>query len=208
MPGLLIDELTRHTVSYTEGADVGKLIYSMLTSLDGYVADRSGDFSWAQPDEEVLAAVNEWTAPIGTYLYGRRMYELMTVWENDPDLRASSPGSADFADIWMAADKVIYSSTLTSVTTSRTKLLSVFDPEGVRSLKRDSEQDLDISGPTLAAEAFRHGLVDEVRLIVCPVIIGGGLPAFPGVRADLRLIDTQSFTGGVAVAHYAVKGAE
>ena len=177
----------------------------MLTSLDGYVADRAGDFSWAQPDEEVLAAVNDWTAPIGTYLYGRTMYELMEVWENDPDLRSSSPGSADFADIWMAADKVVYSTTLTSVATSRTKLLSTFDPEGVRSLKRTSEQDVDISGPTIAAEAFWHRLVDEVRLIVCPVVIGGGLSAFPGVRADLSLIDTQSFTVGVTAAHYAVK---
>lgn len=183
---------------------MGRLIYSMLTSLDGFVADEAGDFGWAEPDEEVLEAVNEWTAPIGTYLYGRRMYELMTVWETDPAVRGWSAGSATFADIWTAADKIVYSRTRPDVPTSRTKLIREFDPDAIRALKGESDSDIDISGPTLAGEAFRHGLVDEVHLLIQPVLIGAGLPVFRGPRVDLHLVGERRFSSGTVALHYEV----
>lgn len=186
---------------------MGKLIYSMITSADGYVADDGGEFAtWARPDEEVLAAVNEQTAQVGTYLYGRRMYQMMSVWETDPALAAGSPGSADFARIWQAADKVVYSTTLTEAPTANTRLERSFDPAAVQTLKDAADGDLTVDGPTLAAAALAHDLVDEVIVYVCPVSLGGGLAFWPRRRLDLRLLGEQRFAGGVVELRYAVVG--
>lgn len=186
---------------------MARLIYSMITSVDGYVADADGEFaSWARPDEEVLAAVNAQTAQVGTYLYGRRMYDMMSVWETDPAVAAQSPGSEDFARLWQSADKVVYSTTLTQVHTARTQVLSSFDPEQVRRLKETSQHDLTVDGPTLAATALAYGLVDEINLFVCPVSLGGGLAFLPQQRLDLRLLGEQRFSAGTVHLRYAVVG--
>lgn len=187
---------------------MGRLVYSMITSLDGYVADAGGRFEWAVPDEEVLEAINADTEGYGTYLYGRRMYEMMEVWETDPAAAAQSPRSAGFARLWTAAQKVVYSTTLPAVVTERTRLERRFDPEGVRRLKESAGADLTVDGPTLAAHALRAGLVDEVRVLVCPVVLGGGLGFWPdGVRLDLRLRDEQRFANGMVQLGYDVLGA-
>ena len=183
---------------------MGTLIYSMIVSVDGYVTDEQGNFDWAVPDEEVLDAINQDMAKVGTHLYGRRMYEMMRGWETDPAIAAQSPHSEDFAGIWRTADKVVYSTTLPEVDTARTRLERRFDPTEVRRLKADAEGDLTIDGPTIAAEALRHGLVDEVRLLVCPVVVGGGLPVFPQFRAQLGLRDVQRFSNGMVQLYYAV----
>ncbi|MGC0274330.1 dihydrofolate reductase family protein [Pseudactinotalea sp. Z1739] len=185
---------------------MARLIYSMITSLDGYVADADGDFgSWAQPDEEVLAALNDDIARVGTYLYGRRMYELMAVWESDPSLTADSPASEDFARLWQQADKVVYSTTLTQPVTERTRVHGVFDPEQVRTLKETSSADLSIDGPTLASAGLEHGLVDEIAMYICPVSLGGGLAFLPRQRLDLRLLEQRRFGNGVVRLRYAVR---
>ena len=183
---------------------MAKLIYLMLASLDGYAADEGGDFGWARPDEEVHGFVNELTRPIGTHLYGRRMYEVMTAWESD-DLIAGEPDSIqEFAEIWRPAEKIVYSRTLQDVSTQRTRIERDFDPEAVRLLKRDSEADLGIGGPSLAREAFRAGLVDECHLFLAPVIVGGGLRALPeGVRIDLELLGERRFPNGFVHLRYA-----
>lgn len=184
---------------------MGNLIYSMITSLDGYVADEAGEFaSWAQPDEEALAAVNDQVSQVGTYLYGRRMYETMAVWETDPAVAAQSPGSQDFARLWQAADKVVYSGTLPQVSTARTELRREFDPAHVAALKASGTADLTVDGPTLAAEALRHGLVDEVSMLICPIVLGGGHAFLPRQRMDLRLTGEQRFGSGVVHLTYAV----
>ena len=183
---------------------MGKLIYSMIASLDGYVADRDGDFTWAQPDEEVLEDVNRDIAGVSTYLYGRKMYEMMRVWETDPAVAGQSPQSEDFARIWSTADKVVYSTTLPEVDTTRTQLERRFDPDKVRRLKSRTEGDLTVDGPTLAAHAFRHQLVDEVHVLLCPVIVGGGLAMFPDSRVNLRCRDTKTFSSGMVRIHYSV----
>jgi dihydrofolate reductase len=182
---------------------VGKLIYSVIASLDGYIADETGDFSWAMPDAEVHQYANDELAGIAVHLYGRRMYELMTPWENDPELAASAPQTAEFARAWQDADKVVYSSTLDEASTQRTRVERHFDPEDVRRLKDESDGDLLIGGPTLAAYALRAGLVDEVSQVLLPIVIGGGLAVFPnGLGLDLELIGEQRFTGGaVALRH-------
>ena len=186
---------------------MGKLTYSMITSLDGYVADNSGEFaSWARPDEEVLAAVNARTR-VGTYLYGRRMYETMAVWDSDSfvtRVTAESPSSAEFARLWQAADKVVYSTTLEQVSTQRTELRREFDPARVADLKASAGADLTIDGPTLAAQALRHGLVDEISMLICPIVLGGGLAFLPGQRLNLRLTGEQRFGNGVVHLTYAV----
>jgi len=185
---------------------VAKLIYAALASLDGYVEDEDGDFMWAAPDEEVHAFVNDLERSIGTYLYGRRMYETMMVWETDPSLSADSAVAGDYAGIWQAADKVVYSRTLESAPTARTRIESEFDSDSVRAMKDAAESDLSIGGSHLAAEAFRAGLVDEFHLFVVPIIVGGGKRALPSdVRLELELLGEKPFTAGVAQLHYRVR---
>lgn len=184
---------------------MGRLIYSMILSLDGYVADSGGDFGWAEPDEEVLEAVNADTGEIGTYLYGRKIYELMQVWETDPAMLEYTPESTRFARLWQAADKHVYSTTLEQVVTQRTTLHRSFDPVQVAELKATASGDLTVDGPTLAAHALRAGLVDEVRMLVCPVSIGGGLRFLPeNLRLDLELRRERAFTSGVVQLDYHV----
>jgi dihydrofolate reductase len=183
---------------------MAQLIYSAIASLDGYVADDAGRFDWAVPDDEVHAFVNDTERPIGTYLYGRRMYEVMRGWET-MDTPEQSVGR-DFAELWRAADKVVYSTTLEAVSTARTRLERTFDPAAVRQLKATAGRDLSIGGPHLAAEALRAGLVDEVRLWLTPVVVGGGTRALPdGVRARLALLDERRFGNGFVHLHYRVR---
>jgi dihydrofolate reductase len=182
---------------------MGRLIYSAIASLDGYTVDAEGRFDWAAPDEEVHDFVNDLERPVGTYLYGRRMYETMAVWETDPGLAEHSPVTRDFAQIWRAADKIVYSSTLDEVVTEQTRIERAFDPAEVRRLKESTDADLSIGGPTLAAHAIRAGLVDEWRLLVTPIIVGGGLGWLPdGVRVSLELVDERRFAGGVTFLRY------
>jgi len=185
---------------------MAKLIYAAITSLDGYVADTDGNFDWAAPDEEVHRFVNELERPVGTYLYGRRMYEVMAYWERPPtDQR---PVSEDFARIWQAADKIVYSRTLRAVTTAKTRIEPDFDPEAVRQLKAAAERDLSVGGPGLAAEALAAGLVDEVHLFLTPILVGGGTRALPeNLRVELELLDERRFAGGVVHLHYRTLGA-
>jgi dihydrofolate reductase len=176
------------------------LVYSVIASLDGYTADAEGKFDWAEPDEEVFAFVNDQERGIGTYLYGRRMYETMLGWETVP-LDGQSEAFGDFAAIWRAADKVVYSTTLKDAPTARTRVERRFDPEAVRALKQRG--DVSVGGPGLAASAIRAGLVDEYRWLVVPVLVGGGTPVFPaGVRAGLDLVEQRRFGGGVAYLRY------
>src|SRR5919112_2031569 len=149
---------------------MAKLIYSAITSLDGYIADQDGNFDWAVPDEEVLAFVNDLERPVGTYLYGRRMYELMVGWETDPSAAEQSPRSRDFAEIWQAADKIVYSRSLETASTSRTRIERDFDPEAVGHIKASAGPDISVSDPNLAAHAFRAGLVEECHLFLTPIV--------------------------------------
>jgi len=153
---------------------MARLIYSVIASLDGYIADEDGNFDWAAPDEEVHSFFNTLERPVGTYLYGRRMYEVMRAWEHPEAFADRSPVMLDFASIWQAAGKVVYSRTLETVDTTRTRIERDFDPEAVRRLKASAERDLTVGGPHLAAEAFKAGLVDEVHLFLVPIIVGGG----------------------------------
>jgi dihydrofolate reductase len=176
------------------------LIYSAIASVDGYVEDEAGTFDWAAPDEEVHAFVNELERPIGTYLYGRRMYETMAVWETIDD---DHPVMRDFAELWRAAEKIVYSRTLESPTSARTRIERDFDPEAVRRLKQTAQSDISVGGAELAGEAIEAGLVDEYHLILVPVLVGGGKRAFPdGVRLDLELLDERRFAGGAAYLRY------
>jgi dihydrofolate reductase len=176
------------------------LAYSVIASLDGYTADAEGKFDWAEPDEEVFAFVNEVERGIGTYLYGRRMYETMAGWETVP-LDGQSAAFRDFAGIWRAADKVVYSTTLKAASSARTRIEPRFDPEAVRALKQRG--DVTVGGPGLAASAIQAGLVDEYHLFVTPVVVGGGIAVFPdGVRAGLDLVDERRFASGVVYLRY------
>jgi dihydrofolate reductase len=176
------------------------LVYSVIASLDGYTADAEGKFDWAEPDEEVHAFVNELERGTGTYLYGRRMYETMVYWETVP-LAGQSPVVTDFAGIWRAADKVVYSTTLKTASSARTRIEPRFDPEAVRALKRRG--DVSVGGPGLAASAIRAGLVDEYHLLVTPVVVGGGTAVFPdGVRAGLDLVAERRFASGMVYLRY------
>jgi dihydrofolate reductase len=180
-----------------------RLVYGSLCSLDGYVNDERGEWDFAFPDEAVHAAVNDLERPIGTYLYGRRMYEVLSAWEtmDDPE-----PLMQDYASLWRAADKVVYSSSLDAVTTSRTRLERTFDPDAVRAMKESATADLSIGGPTLAAHAFAAGLVDDVYLFVAPAIVGGGTRALPtGVRLDLELVAERRFESGFVHLQYRVR---
>jgi dihydrofolate reductase len=186
---------------------MANLIYSAIASLDGYVADADGSFDWAAPDEEVHAFVNDLERPVGTYLYGRRMYEVMSYWHTAPTDPAQHPVARDFAEIWRAADKVVYSRTLASVSTPRTRLERDFDPEAVRALKAGADRDISVGGPELAGQAIAAGLVDECHLFLSPVVVGGGTPALPdGVRWPLDLLGERRFGNGVVHLHYAGRG--
>lgn len=185
---------------------MARLIYSMITSLDGYVKDPAGDFGWAEPGAELFRFINDLERPVGTHLYGRRMYETMAGWETDPSLAEGSPEMRDFASIWRAADKVVHSTTLEEVATSRTRLERGFDADAIRRLKAGAERDISISGPGLAAHALRAGVVDELQPFVTPVVVGGGTPFLPGgVRLRLDLADQRSFDGGVVYLRYIVR---
>lgn len=185
---------------------MGKLIYAANISLDGFLEDESGAFDWSVPDEAVHAFWNEHERHIGTSLYGRRMYQAMRVWEDDDWLTDEPAVVREYAEIWREADKVVYSTTLTDVSTARTTLERQFDPEAVRRLKESSAADLSIGGVGIAAEAFRHGLVDECVLLLCPVLVGGGKIALPrGVRLDLELVDHRRFDNGVVYVRHAVR---
>jgi dihydrofolate reductase len=186
---------------------MGKLIYSAIASLDGYIEDDDGSFGWAAPDEEVHGFVNDVARAVGTHLYGRRLYETMAPWETNPSLGEHSPATRDFAEIWQAAQKIVYSRTLEAVSTSRTRIERDFNPDAVRELKVSADSDLLIGGAELAAEAFRAGLVDECQLFLTPVLVGGGKKALPdGVRLDLGLLDERRFAGGTIFVRYRVVG--
>ena len=180
-----------------------KLIYSAITSLDGYVNDRDGNFNWAEPDEEVHAFVNQLERPIGTYLYGRRLYETMVYWETAHTLAGQHPVAREYAELWQAADKVVYSRTLETVASARTRVERHFVPDAVRQMKATSERDLTVGGANLAAHAMRAGLVDECHLFVAPVLVGGGSHAFPDdVHLQLELVDERRFGNGMVHLHY------
>jgi dihydrofolate reductase len=182
---------------------MAKLIYSAITSLDGYVADKDGNFDWAAPDEEVHTVVNDLARPVGTYLYGRRMYEVMRYWETAHTMPDQPPFLQDYAQIWRAADKIVYSKTLETVFSARTRIERDFDPEAVRRMKSQAERDISIGGPDLAAQAIKAGLVDEYHLFVTPIVVGGGRRSLPeNVRLDLELVDARRFEGGVVHLHY------
>jgi dihydrofolate reductase len=184
---------------------VAKLFYSAITSLDGYVADDEGSFDWAAPDEAIHTFVNDLERPIGTYLYGRRMYEVMRYWETAPTDDDRPAYLADYARIWRAADKIVFSTTLEDAPTARTKLERRFDPEAIRAMKAASEADLSVGGPGLAAAALRAGLVDDLHRFVVPAIVGGGTAFVPeGVRLDLELVDERAFPNGTVGLHYRV----
>ena len=182
-----------------------KLIYSAITSLDGYIEDEDGNFDWAAPDEEVHAFVNDLQRPVGTYLYGRRMYETMVYWETAHTV-ADHPVERDYAQIWQAAEKVVYSKTLETASSARTRIERAFDPDAIRQMKASAERDISVGGSGLAAQAFGDGLVDELYLFVAPIVVGGGKPALPeGVRVKLELLDERSFGNGTAYLHYATR---
>jgi dihydrofolate reductase len=182
---------------------LAKLIYSAITSLDGYVADENGNFDWAAPDEEVHTFVNDLERSVGIYLYGRRMYEVMVAWEAADSFAGEPPFVQDFARIWHAADKIVYSRTLETVSSVRTRIARDFDPEAVRQMKAATGRDITVGGPALAAQAIKAGLVDEWHLFVTPVVVGGGNQALPKhVRLKLELLNERRFRNGVVYLHY------
>ena len=181
---------------------MAELIYSALASLDGYVADEDGKFDWAEPDEEVHAFVNDLSRRVGTFLLGRRMYEVLSAWETI-DLTGEPSAMRDFAEIWRAADKIVYSRTLETAATARTRLERDFEPDAVRGLKASAERDLSVAGPELAAHAFRAGLVDECHLFLLPILVGGGTRSLPdGFRLELELVDERRFGNGTVYLRY------
>ena len=183
--------------------EMGRLVYSVICSLDGYIADAGGGFGWAMPSDELHAFVNDLERPVGTYLYGRRMYEVMRAWET---IEQGSAVTVDFGRIWRAADKVVYSRTLEAVSTPRTQLERSFDPAEVIAMKATSARDLSVGGAGLAAAAFAAGLIDTCHLFLAPVIVGGGTRALPdGIRVDLDLVGERRFSGGFVYLHYAVR---
>jgi dihydrofolate reductase len=184
---------------------VGRLVYSAIASLDGYVGDAEGRFDWSAPDAEVHAFVNDLERPIGTYLYGRRMYEVMRFWQTGGDEPGASPETRDYAAIWRNADKIVFSSSLTAVETPRTQLERTFDPEAIRRLKHDSGRDLSVGGAVLAGAALAAGVVDELHLFLSPVVVGGGTRALPdAVRLALELVSERRFANGVVHLAYRI----
>ena len=187
---------------------MAKLIYSAIASADGYVEDAAGGFDWAAPDEEVHRFVNDLERPVGTYLYGRRMYETMIYWDTVDAVTGQPSSAREFAGIWQAAEKVVFSTTLKSVPGARTRIERNFDPAKIRQLKSATERDMTVGGADLAGQAIKAGLVDELQLFLVPVIVGGGKRALPrGVRSDLELLDTQRFASGAVYLRYHPKSA-
>ncbi len=185
---------------------MAKLLYSAITSLDGYVADDEGSFDWAAPDAVIHTFVNDLERQIGTYLYGRRMYEVMRYWETAPTGEDQPAYLADYARIWQAADKIVFSTTLEDAPTARTTLERRFDPDAIRATKATGDRDLSVGGPGLAAAAIRAGVVDEVHRFVVPVVVGGGTAFLPdGVRLGLELVDERRFPNGTVLLHYRVE---
>lgn len=182
---------------------MAQLIYTAITSLDGYVADKDGNFDWAAPDEEVHAFVNDVERTAGTHLYGRRMYETMVYWETVSVAADQSPVARDFAQIWQAAEKVVYSTTLETVASARTRIDRKFDPDAIREMKGRANADISVGGPGLAAHAIAAGLVDEFHLFITPVVVGGGKRSLPdGALLKLELLDERRFASGVVHLHY------
>src|SRR5262245_48077117 len=182
---------------------MAKLIYSAIESLDGYVADEDGKWDWSEPDDEVHSFINELTRSVGTYLLGRRLYEVLAYWESPPGLAEQPLYIQDYAAIWRAAEKVVYSRTLESVSTDRTRIERDFDPEAVTEMKAESNRDLFIGGPELASKALEARLVDELQLFVAPAVVGGGKKSLPGnVRLSLELLDERRFRHGTVFLHY------
>ena len=181
---------------------MARLIYSAITSLDGYIEDEDGTFDWAEPDEEVHTFVNDLERPVGTYLYGRRMYEVMVAWEALA-LADQAPYIRDFAEMWRAADKIVYSKSLEAVSSARTRIERDFDPEAVRQMKATAGRDLSVGGPDLAAHAFKAGLVDECHLLLAPIVVGAGKQSLPdNVRLELELLDERRFGNGMVHLRY------
>ncbi|MGH2759816.1 MAG: dihydrofolate reductase family protein [Actinomycetota bacterium] len=187
---------------------MAELVYTAITSLDGYVADASDNFDWAAPDEEVHAFVNDLSRPIGTFLLGRRMYEVLVVWEDPMMLEDESSAIRDFAQIWRSADKIVFSTTLGDVSSARTRIERTFEPDAVRELKASADRDISVAGPHLAAEAIRAGLVDEISLFLNPIVVGSGNASLPDdFRAELELQDEHRFSNGVVYVRYLVVSA-
>ena len=182
---------------------MAKLIFSAIASLDGYIEDEGGKFDWAEPDEEVHAFVNDLERPVGTYLYGRRMYETMVAWETVNLADQPPPFIGEFAEIWRAADKIVFSKTLKAVSSARTRIEHDFDPEAVRQMKATAERDITVGGPDLAARAFKAGLVEECHLFVAPIVVGGGKQSLPdNVRLQLELLGERRFGNGMVHLRY------
>jgi dihydrofolate reductase len=182
---------------------MAKLIYVANVSLDGYIEDAHGSFDWTEPSDQVFSFITDLVRPVGTYLYGRRLYETMAVWETDPTLAAQSELMADFANVWQGADKIVFSTTLGAVSTANTRLERRFDPDVVRDVKMSAARDLTVGGSTLAAHAFNTGLVDECQLLVHPVLVGQGKPAFPrDARIQLELLEEHRFDNGIVYLRY------
>jgi dihydrofolate reductase len=181
---------------------MAKLIYSAIASLDGYVTDEDGKFGWAEPDEEVHTFMNDLTRPVGTFLLGRRMYEVLVWWEN-LEVADQPPYIQDFAEMWRAAEKIVYSRSLETASSAKTRIERDFDPEAVRQLKESADRDLGVGGPELAAQAFKAGLVDECHLVLTPIVVGGGTKALPeGLRLELELLDERRFGNGMIFLTY------
>jgi dihydrofolate reductase len=184
---------------------MSKLIYIANVSVDGYIEDSHGNFDWTAPNDEVFAFISDLVRSAGTYLYGRRMYETMVVWETDPAVAAQSELMGDFARVWQAANKVVYSKTLNEVSTAKTQLERNFDPDAIRDLKASAARDLTVGGPNLATHAFNAGLVDECQLLIYPVFVGTGKPSLPrDTRGNLELLDERQFSNGVVYVRYRV----
>jgi dihydrofolate reductase len=183
------------------------LTYTAITSLDGFIEDEEGRFDWVFPDPELHAYFNDLERASGTALYGRRMYETMAVWQTWGDDGGDIPEvERDYAEVWQGIDKVVYSTTLTEIWTPRTRLERSFDPDAVRRMKAEADRELSVSGPGLAAHAFAAGLVDDVNLVVFPVIVGGGKPGLPrGLKLDLDLLEERRFSNGVVHLHLRIR---
>jgi len=185
---------------------MARLIYSAIASADGYVEDTDGGFGWAAPDEELFRFVNEIERPVGTYLYGRRMYQTMAGWETADQVPGQPSWVQDFTRLWQAADKIVFSATLASVSSARTRIERTFSPDMIRQLKHAADRDISVGGADLAGQALIAGLVDELQLLLVPAIVGGGKPALPaGARLDLELLDTRRFASGAVYLQYRPK---
>jgi dihydrofolate reductase len=185
---------------------MARLVYSTIASLDGYVADETGDFSWAAPAQDVHQAINDLEADVGTNLYGRRIYEIMAVWQDMPGIEQGNAAEQGFAEIWKATDKIVYSTTLAAVTTPRTTLERTFDTEAVRDLVSGLDRDASLGGPTLAGHALRAGIVDDIHVFTVPVVVGGGTSCWPsGARLALELRSERRFSDGTVHLHYTAR---